>query len=115
MAPIPDILLAPTPTLWVEAAVDHWRELLLDHASCEKKAASTALALIFAYPEDTHLTSALSRLAREELRHFEQVQSLMETLEVAFVRQKPSRYGAGLRAAVRTFEPARKLDLMLSG
>lgn len=109
------ILLAATPSGWVDAAVEQWRELLVDHANCEKKAASSALALIFAYPEDHELTSALSRLAREELRHFEQVQALMVSLNVPFVRQQPSRYAAGLRAALRTHEPERKMDLMLSG
>jgi len=43
-------LLAPTPAAWVEAAVAQWPQLLADHANCEKKAASTALALMFAYP-----------------------------------------------------------------
>jgi tRNA-(ms[2]io[6]A)-hydroxylase len=112
---VPAILLAPTPAKWVDAAVEQWRELLVDHANCEKKAASSALALIFAYPEDRELTSALSRLAREELRHFEQVQALMVSLEVPFIRQQPSRYAAGLRSVLRTHEPERKLDLMLSG
>jgi tRNA-(ms[2]io[6]A)-hydroxylase len=109
------ILHAATPASWVDTAVGQWRELLVDHANCEKKAASSALALIFAYPEDRELTSALSRLAREELRHFEQVQALMVSLDVPFVRQQPSRYAAGLRAVLRTHEPERKLDLMLSG
>ena len=110
-----DVLQLPTPVAWVDAAVRHWRALLIDHANCEKKAASTALSLVFAYPEDVALTSAMSRLAREELRHFEQVQNLMRTLEVSFVRQKPGRYGASLRAWTRTVEPARKLDLLLTG
>ena len=109
------ILLADTPPAWVDAAVAGWRELLVDHANCEKKAASTAVALIFAYPEDTDLVLALSRLAREELRHFEQVQSAMTGLGVAFIRQKPGRYAAGLRRELRTSEPGRKLDLLLSG
>jgi tRNA-(ms[2]io[6]A)-hydroxylase len=88
------ILAAPTPAAWVEAACEHWRELLVDHANCEKKAASSAVALIFAYPEDPQLCSALSRLAREELRHFEQVAQLMRRLQVAFERQRPGRYAA---------------------
>jgi tRNA-(ms[2]io[6]A)-hydroxylase len=110
----PAILLAPTPSAWVDAAVERWRELLVDHANCEKKAASSVLGLIFAYPEDHELALALSRLAREELRHFEQVQAMMVSLGVPFVRQNPGRYASGLRAALRTHEPARKLDLMLS-
>jgi tRNA-(ms[2]io[6]A)-hydroxylase len=96
----------------VEAAVAGWRELLVDHANCEKKAASSALALIFAYPEDASLTTALSRLAREELRHFELVSQMMRRLAVPFERQRPGRYAAGLRAAIRQHEPLRKLDLM---
>jgi tRNA-(ms[2]io[6]A)-hydroxylase len=109
------ILLSATPAAWVDHAVEHWKELLVDHANCEKKAASTALALMFAYPEDRKLTAALSRLAREELRHFEQVQRMMETLDVPYLRQKPGRYGAGLRATMRTADPGRKLDLLLIG
>jgi tRNA-(ms[2]io[6]A)-hydroxylase len=108
-------LLAPTPSAWVEAAATLWRELLNDHANCEKKAASTALALMFTYPEDRRLGIALSRLAREELRHFEQVQRLMTGLGVPFVRQRPGRYAAGLRTLMRTGDPGRKLDLLLAG
>jgi tRNA-(ms[2]io[6]A)-hydroxylase len=110
-----DILLAPTPDAWVQAAAGRWRQLLNDHAQCEKKAASTALALMFSYPEDRRLASTLSRLAREELRHFEQVQKLMTTFEVPFERQRPGRYASGLRAALRTVDPGRKLDLLLLG
>jgi tRNA-(ms[2]io[6]A)-hydroxylase len=114
--PMPEqILLAATPEGWVAAACERWRDLLVDHLGCEKKAASTALALIFAYPDDTDLTVALSRLAREELRHFEQVQSLMNELKVPHVRAKPGRYASGLRALSRTSEPDRKLDLLLTG
>jgi tRNA-(ms[2]io[6]A)-hydroxylase len=107
-----NILAAPTPAAWLDAASTGWRELLVDHANCEKKAASSAVALIFAYPEDQILTSALSRLAREELRHFEQVSQMMRRLEVDFVRQKPGRYATRLRSALRQHEPVRKLDLM---
>ncbi len=110
----PGVLLAPTPEDWVTAAVERWRELLLDHAGCEKKAASTALALMFAYPEDRPLGLALSRLAREELRHFEQVQHQLLALGVAFERTRPGRYAQGLRRLLRSSDPGRKLDLLLS-
>ena len=115
MATIDEILLAATPASWVEHAAGHWRELLIDHANCEKKAASTALALMFAYPDDRELCAALSRVAREELRHFEQVVRLMDELDVPHVRQRPGRYGAGLRTAMRTSDPGRKLDLLIGG
>lgn len=109
------VLLAPTPARWFEVAAERWRELLIDHANCEKKAASTALSLIFTYPEDFALTERLSRLAREELRHFEQVQKLMRELAVPFARMSPSRYAEGLRRSLRATEPGRLLDLLLCG
>jgi tRNA 2-(methylsulfanyl)-N6-isopentenyladenosine37 hydroxylase len=110
-----DILVALTPQRWFEVACERWCELLVDHANCEKKAASTALSMIFTYPEDLQLTDRLSRLAREELRHFEQVQKMMRELHVPFARMTPARYADGLRAAIRRSDPQRLLDLLLCG
>ena len=107
------ILKAATPRAWVDAALADLPTLLVDHANCEKKAASTAMALIFAYPEDRALSAALSRLAREELKHFEQVERLMKKLDVPYQRMKPGRYASELRKLVRNHEPKRKLDLMV--
>lgn len=108
-------LRAATDSKWFDVACERWQELLVDHANCEKKAASTALSLIFTYADDLDLTSRLSRLAREELRHFEQVQKYMLDAGVAFMRLTPSRYAEGLRRAVRRNEPGRLLDLLLCG
>jgi tRNA 2-(methylsulfanyl)-N6-isopentenyladenosine37 hydroxylase len=113
--PHASILRSPTPSAWLEDALANLPELLQDHANCEKKAASTALALMFAYPEDRALGAALSRLAREELRHFEQVSRAMTALGFAFARQRPGRYAQQLRRAARTSDPGRKLDLLLTG
>ena len=109
------VLLSSTPARWFDAACERWRELLVDHANCEKKAASTALSLIFAYADDLSLSERLSRLAREELRHFEQVQALMRQLRAPFIRLTPSRYAEGLRHAMYRDEPRRLLDLLLVG
>jgi tRNA-(ms[2]io[6]A)-hydroxylase len=109
------ILLAATEAAWFDAAVARTGELLLDHANCEKKAASTALALMFAYPEDSELALRMSRLAREELRHFELVQRVMAEQGVAFRRMSPSRYAEGLRRCLRRSEPGRRRDLLLCG
>jgi tRNA 2-(methylsulfanyl)-N6-isopentenyladenosine37 hydroxylase len=109
------ILACATPERWLQAACEQWHELLIDHAYCEKKAASSAVALIFAYPECEQQSLSLARLAREELRHFEQVTRLMRQLAVPFRRLKPGRYAGRLRTALRTHEPARRVDLMLAG
>ena len=109
------VLKAATPQAWALHAARHWQQLLVDHANCEKKAASTALSLMFAYPEDTALCQALARLGREELRHFEQVQQLMARLQVPVRRLPPGRYAGELRAALCNHEPQRKLDLLICG
>ncbi len=109
------LLRVATPSAWVEWARAQVPLLLIDHANCEKKAASTALALMFAYAEDLHLTQSLSRLAREELRHYEQVLKLMRALAVEPVRLGPGRYAEGLRRLVSRHEPQRELDLMICG
>ena len=111
----PPILQAVTDPRWFDLAVERWQDLLLDHANCEKKAASTALALMFSYPEDFELADRTSRLAREELRHFELVQQRLRTLAVPFRRLSPSRYAEGLRKALRRTEAERRVDLLLTG
>ena len=107
--------MSSTDPRWFDLAVERWQDLLLDHANCEKKAASTALALMFSYPEDFELADRMSRLAREELRHFELVQQRLRTLGVPFRRLSPSRYAEGLRKVLRRTEAERRVDLLLTG
>ncbi len=106
---------AATPDEWVDEACRRIPELLLDHANCELKAASTALGFLYRYPDRTGLVQRMSRLAREELRHFEQVRSIMQDMNVPFDRLTASRYAGGLRAAVRDDVPHKLLDLLLVG
>lgn len=113
--PIADFLRVPTPEAWIDVAVDRISDLLTDHANCELKAASTALGLIYRYPERTRLCARMSRLAREELRHFEQVRKLMEQRAIPFERLSASRYASGLREGMRAEEPYRLLDALLIG
>jgi tRNA-(ms[2]io[6]A)-hydroxylase len=114
-AAVPPLLRAPTPAAWIEQARRCGEVLLIDHANCEKKAASTALALMFAYAEDLELTDKMSRLAREELRHYEQVAALMKELQVVPQRLAPGRYAERLRRLVARSEPQREVDLMICG
>jgi len=108
-------LRCATPAAWLEAARTHRDELLIDHANCEKKAAGTALSLLYRYVEHGELLRRLSRLAREELRHFEQVLALMRSARVEYRHVSPGRYARSLKTLVRTFEPARLLDTLLVG
>ena len=98
---------------WGAWALEHIDEILLDHAHCEKKAASTALSVIFRYPELPQLAVPMSALAREELEHFELVLALIRRRGGEFRRQQPSEYAARLMAVTRRGEPGRRLDFLL--
>jgi tRNA-(ms[2]io[6]A)-hydroxylase len=112
---IKDFLHVETPDAWLEAARERVPELLLDHANCELKAASTALGFLYRYPDRPALAQRMSRLAREELRHFEQVRAIMQDMGVSFDRISASRYAGKLRDAVRDQEPHKLMDLLLIG
>ena len=112
---IQEFLAAPTPAAWVNAAAADLPLILVDHAHCEKKAASSAVNLLFRYPEHATLVQRMSRLAREELRHFEQVLKLMEKRGVPYRHLTPSRYAEGMRRHARTHEPARLVDILVIG
>jgi tRNA 2-(methylsulfanyl)-N6-isopentenyladenosine37 hydroxylase len=112
---VQSFLLCPTPRAWVTCALANQDTLLVDHANCEKKAAATAINLMYRYVEDHRLLSKLSRLAREELRHFEQVIAIMKVRGVDYPQLSASRYAGTLRQQARANEPARRLDTLLIG
>lgn len=112
---IQEFLACPTPQAWVEWALQYPDILLIDHAHCEKKAASTAINLMFRYVDRPELLDALSRLAREELLHFEQVLDIMRKRGVVYDHMTPSRYAGGMRQHMRTKEPERLIDILIIG
>lgn len=112
---IKQFLGAATPPEWIAAAAADLPLILVDHAHCEKKAASSAINLLFRYPERPLLVNRMSRLAREELRHFEQVLKLMAKRDIAYRHLTPSRYAEGLRKHARTHEPVRLVDILIIG
>ena len=113
--PIAAFLGTPTPDAWLEEACGRLPELLHDHANCELKAASTALGFIYRYPGNARLVHRMSRLAREELRHFEQVRAILADRDVPFEQLSASRYAGTLREAVRDAEPGRLMDMLIVG
>lgn len=115
LSAIRDFLPCATPPAWIEWALENPELLLIDHAHCEKKAASTALNLMFRYVDCPELLDALSQLAREELLHFEQVVQLMRERGVEYRHLTPSRYAAALRAEARHGEPGRLVDVLIIG
>ena len=81
----------------------------------ENKAASTAINSPYRYVDHPRLLQKMSRLAREELRHFEQVAALMQRRGIEYRQLSASRYAGELRQLVRSHEPARLVDTLLVG
>ena len=109
------LLACPTPEAWLRKAVAHQDLLLVDHANCEKKAASTALNLMFRYVERPELLLKMSRLAREELRHFEQVLAIMRQRNIEYIQLKAGTYAEGLRRHMAKKEPHKLIDWLIIG
>jgi tRNA-(ms[2]io[6]A)-hydroxylase len=115
LGPIKAFLRSETPASWVATALNNLDTLLIDHANCEKKAASTAMNLMYRYVDKPILLEKMAQLAREELLHFEQVVKLMQDRGVTYTHLGPSRYASALREHIRTHEPARLVDIMIIG
>ncbi|MFW2061582.1 tRNA isopentenyl-2-thiomethyl-A-37 hydroxylase MiaE, partial [Acinetobacter baumannii] len=77
MQPVLAFLGCQTPKEWLDEAVNNLDILMHDHANCEKKAAGTAMNLMFRYSFFTDLHVKLAQLVREEMLHYEQVLEFM--------------------------------------
>lgn len=66
-------LKLPTDPRWVNIVEKNIEDILIDHAYCEQKAASTAISLIVSFPEYTELVQEMIALANEEMSHFKMV------------------------------------------
>ena len=112
---IHEFLGCRTPDGWVQAALADQETLLIDHKNCEFKAASTALSLIAKYHSHVDLINLMSRLAREELVHHEQVMRLMKKRKIELRQLSAGRYASGLRKVVRSHEPVKLVDTLVVG
>src|SRR5205085_6991567 len=94
-------LQSETSARWLGLLAEHLDEILVDHAHCEKKAAATALNLVFAYAEKLDLCRDLSEIVIEEMEHFRLVLDLLNRRGIRFSRIAPSSYGRKLNELVR--------------
>ncbi len=63
----------PTDPRWVNIAEKNIEEILVDHAYCEQKAASSCISIIVSYPEKDRVVEVLTPVVAEEWGHFERV------------------------------------------
>ena len=145
IAPILEFLPCPTPEAWIEEArkPDNLSIILVDHANNELKAAQSAMTVIGRYrtgsfqagrrgdvaapvggkkaefqlktQDQLDLLNKMSRLAREELRHYEQVLAIMVRRHIPYLHLGAGRYASRLSSAIRTFEPGRLVDTLIMG
>jgi len=66
-------LKLPTDPRWVNIVEKNIKDILIDHAFCEQKAASTAISFIVSFPEYTELVQEMIVLVKEEISHFKLV------------------------------------------
>lgn len=111
--PVTEFLGGPTPQAWINWALQQQDLMLIDHAHCEKKAASTALSLMYRYVDDPAFLNRLSKLAREELVHFEQVLRLLRRRGIAYDHLSAAPYASGLIAEARQEEPWKLIDRLI--
>src|SRR3954468_19848471 len=93
-------LQSPSSQRWLRQVEAHLDEILVDHAHCEKKAAGTAMNLLFAYVENVDLCRAMTEIVQEELAHFHMVLDILQARGIPFRKLSPSSYGRRLNDLV---------------
>jgi len=106
-------LLNHTRPEWVDIAAADINSLLIDHAHCEKKAATNALSIIKLYPQHENIVREMLTIMKEEWDHFEQVYNLIRNQGAHLTKDRGNEYAKRLSDHIRKDEPQRMLDLLL--
>ena len=115
LSPIYNFLGARTTQAWINAAIADLPLIIQDHANCEKKAAGTAMNLLFRYEFSYDLQRKLAQLIREEMLHYEQVLGIMNERGQEWEYLSAGRYAKGMLKHKRTYEPAAMIDVLIIG
>jgi tRNA-(ms[2]io[6]A)-hydroxylase len=91
----------PTDPRWANIAEQNIKDILVDHAYCEQKAASSCISLIVLYPENTKLVEMLTPVVAEEWSHFERVMSELRKRGFTLGRQRKDDYVAELNKVIK--------------
>ena len=91
----------PTDPRWVDIAAMEIGAILIDHAYCEQKAASSCISLIVHYPEKAKMVEALTPIVSEEWGHFQAVLRELRKRNIPLGRQRKDEYAGQLLKLVR--------------
>jgi tRNA 2-(methylsulfanyl)-N6-isopentenyladenosine37 hydroxylase len=90
-------LKLPTDPRWVNLAEKSIEDVLIDHAFCEQKAASSGISLIVDFPENEELVNTLTPLIAEEWAHFERVMGELTKRGLKLKRKRADEYVVALK------------------
>ena len=90
-----------TDPRWADIAAMSLEEILVDHAWCEQKAASTGISLIVKHPDKPKLVAAMTELVREEWDHFTRVLAELEKRGFALGKPRKDEYVGELLTHIR--------------
>ena len=94
-------LKLPTDPRWVNVAEKNIEEILVDHAYCEQKAASSCISLIIQFPEKEKLREVLMPVVSEEWVHFRMVLKEMDARGIKFGNPRRDEYVHQLYAGMK--------------
>ncbi len=95
-------LQLPTDPRWVDVAQMNIEDILVDHAYCEQKAASSGISLIVQYSEKEHLVDVMTEVVAEEWSHFERVLEHLKKRGFVLGKKRKDEYVVGLQTILRT-------------
>jgi tRNA-(ms[2]io[6]A)-hydroxylase len=102
----------PTDPRWVNIAEMNIGDILIDHAYCEQKAASSCISLIVQYSDKEELVNVLTPVVAEEWAHFQRVLKELRKRNIPLGRQRKDEYVNQLRARLRRSIGDQKEQLM---
>ena len=91
----------PTDPRWVNIAEMNIDAILIDHAWCEQKAASSCISLIVMYTDKAKLVEVLTPIVAEEWGHFQRVLRELNKRDIRLGRQRKDEYVNQLRSRLR--------------
>lgn len=115
MEPVLGYLHCRTPKEWIDAALQYPETILIDHAANELKAAQSAMTLMSKNPHKLDILDKMSKLAREELLHFEQVMKILKKRGIKYQALKASLYAGKMAKFIRNTNDGILVDSLIIG
>ncbi|WP_111630498.1 tRNA-(ms[2]io[6]A)-hydroxylase [Larkinella arboricola] len=91
----------PSDPRWVDIAKMNLGDILIDHAFCEQKAASSCISLIVQYPEHEKLVEVLTPVVAEEWGHFQRVLKELRKRNIPLGKPRKDEYVNQLQGILR--------------